>query len=198
MRALIAILGCLMLASASFASDEPAIVDCSHIETDGSRTLCHEAVLPAAASEVWALFANSEGLRSWAAPIAAIDLRIGGMWESSYDPHAQLGDPGNIVNRVLSFAPERMLSIAVERAPPGFPEPDLVRRVWTVIEIAPVDARRARVRVSMLGYGQGAGFDRLYAMFARGNALTLEHLDERVRDGATDWSAAFSAPPAHP
>lgn len=140
------------------------------------------------------MFASTEGLASWLAPVAAIDLRIGGIWESSYRRDARLGDPGNIRNRILSYDPQRMLSIAVDSAPPGFPEPELVRSVWTVIELEPVGRTRTRVRVSMLGYGEGAGYDRLYTMFRAGNAETLTSLHGRVTTGPTDWET----PPAEP
>jgi uncharacterized protein YndB with AHSA1/START domain len=181
----------LGLAGVAAAQADPQIADCSRTEASGVRTLCAEALVPAPAASIWPLLSTSEGLRSWAAPVAAIDLRIGGIWEASYRSDARLGDPANIRNRVLSFLPERMLSIAVDSAPPGFPHADLVRTVWTVIELAPVSATQTRVRVSMTGYGAGDGYDALYAMFEQGNALTLSKLRERVVTGRpADWSEA--------
>lgn len=162
---------------------------CSRHLAAGGRVLCQEAVLPAPVSDVWALFATTEGLRSWLAPVAAIDLRIGGMWEASYDPGARLGDDGNIRNRVLSFLPERMLSIQVAHAPPGFPHADVAAQLWTVIEFEPVGAGATRVRVSMLGYGESEADDVLYRFFDRGNAYTLQKLAQRIAEGPTDWSA---------
>ncbi len=164
--------------------------NCSRAEPSGERTLCHEAVIDAPAAEVWRLFATSEGLGSWLAPVVAIDLRAGGIWESSYDRNARLGDAGNIRNRVIAFAPERMLVIQVAGAPPSFPHADLVGELATVIEFDAVDANRTRVRVSMLGYRAGEGFDVLYRHFEWGNAYTLDALAARVANGPTDWSAA--------
>ncbi len=171
----------------------PALAEprnCSRTEPSGERTLCHEAVIDAPAAEVWRLFATSEGLGSWLAPVAAIDLRPGGMWESSYDRGARLGDPGNIRNRVIALEPERMLAIQVAGAPPGFPHADLVGELATVIEFELVDANRTRVRVSMLGYRAGDGFDALYRHFEWGNAYTLDALGARIANGPTDWSTA--------
>lgn len=173
---------------------EADVASCSHVEQDGSRTLCHEAIVAAPAREVWRLFATTEGLGSWVAPVAAIDLRIGGMWEASYRRDAHIGDPGNIRNRVLSYVPEHMLSIAVDSAPPGFPEPDLIRNVWTVIELLPAGENMTRVRVSMLGYGAGPHYDRLYAMFDEDNAFTMRKLAERIATGPIDWAAKNKAP----
>ncbi len=162
---------------------------CSQPPTDGTRTLCHEILVPMGREAVWALVSGSEGLSTWAAPLVLLDLRIGGLWEASYRRDARAGDPANIRNRVLSYAPGRMLSIQVDRPPPGFPHPDLVVSTWSVIELQDEGPGATRVRVSGMGYGSGAGFDELYAFFDRGNAWTLEQLRTRVVDGPTDWTA---------
>lgn len=163
--------------------------DCSRVEPSGERTLCHEGIIDAPSAEVWRLFATTEGLASWLAPVAAIDLRPGGMWEASYNRDARLGDDGNIRNRVIAFAPERMLVIQVAHAPPNFPHTDLVGELATLIEFERVNATQTRVRVSMFGYGQGEGFDVLHRHFAWGNAATLDALAARVANGPTDWPA---------
>ena len=184
----------MALAIAPLATAEPAqmlaVNDCSHAETDGTRTLCQEAVVPAAPAAVWQLFSSGEGLSSWVAPVTTMDLRVGGVWESSYRPGSHPGDAGNIRNRVLAFLPEHMLSVQVDHAPPGFPQPELVYNVWTVIELDPVGTNQTRVRVSMAGYGAGAGYDALYAFFERGNAFTLQKLNERIVSGPVNWAAA--------
>lgn len=177
----------LCLAPPARAEEPSPIANCSRLESDGARTLCHETVVPAPPGEVWQLFSTTEGLSSWVAPVAAIDLRVGGIWEASYHMDAQLGDRSNIRNRVLSYLPQRMLSIAVDSAPAGFPHPELIQRAWTVIELEPAGEGQTRVRVSMLGYGEGTDYDELYAIFDQGNALTLRKLAERVRNGRTHW-----------
>lgn len=177
----------LCLAPSARAQELSAVATCSHRESDGARTLCHETVVSAPPDAVWRLFSTTEGLSSWVAPVAAIDLRVGGIWEASYRMDARLGDQGNIRNRVLSYLPHRMLSIAVDSAPPGFPHPELVQGVWTVIELEQVGEMQTRVRVSMLGYREGADYDELYQMFDQGNAFTLRKLAERVSNGRTNW-----------
>lgn len=198
-KAATAILALWMVATAAAgaaAAHEGAVGQvrsCSRVERNGARTLCHEIVVSAPREAVWALFSTSEGLSTWIAPYVALDLRIGGLWEASYRVGAHAGDAANIRNRVLSYAPGRMLSIQVERAPPGFPHADLVAGTWSVIELQDEGSGATRVRVSGMGYGAGDGFDELYAFFERGNAWTLEQLQARVLNGPTDWSVV-SAP----
>jgi uncharacterized protein YndB with AHSA1/START domain len=171
-------------------AEEAPVANCSRTEAGGERTLCHEAVMPLPVAEVWALWTTSAGLSSWAAPVAAIDARPGGVFETSYNPNARIGDAANIRNRVVALIPERMLVIQVASAPPGFPHAAEVRELATVVELEPVGARATRVRVSMLGYRGGEAFDALYRHFDWGNAYTLDKLRERATTGPVDWRAA--------
>jgi uncharacterized protein YndB with AHSA1/START domain len=173
------------------ASAMPAFAEvatCSRTEPSGERTLCHEAVIAAPAHEAWALFSTSEGLRTWLAPVVAIDLRAGGAFETSYEADRPIGDARNIRNRVVAVAPESLLVIQVTQAPPGFAHADEVRELTTAIAFEPVDAAHTRVRVSMLGYREGAPFDELYRFFDAGNAWTLNKLAERAERGPVDWT----------
>ncbi|GAM99593.1 hypothetical protein U91I_03247 [alpha proteobacterium U9-1i] len=192
MRELLATLGAVLaLAMASPASAQASAGgpgragDCAL----PYEALCHEILLPAPVAEVWPLFSTSAGLSSWMAPVAAIDLRVGGMMEASYSRGARPGDAGNILNRVLSYLPERMISIAIERAPPNFPHADEARTLWTVIELEPYAENVTRVRVIMLGYDEGEAFDVLARHFNAGNTWTLEKLYERVANGPENWAS---------
>lgn len=188
MKRLLAVLAAVFALAAPAFAHEAA--DCSRVEADGARTLCAEIVVAASTEEVWALWAEPEQLRTWLAPIATIDMRAGGLMETSYDAAQPLGDPRNILNRVVSVEPGRAFALQIERAPPGFPHADEARALVSVIAIEPAHDGGTRVRVSMRGFGDGAAFDELYAFFARGNAFTLEQLHKRVSDGPTNWQAA--------
>jgi uncharacterized protein YndB with AHSA1/START domain len=179
---------CLMTAACAAPAAARDVANCSWREPGGERALCHEAVIDAPISDVWSWFATSEGVRSWMAPVAAIDLGVGGALETSYNRDARLGDAGNIRNRVVAFAHEALLVIQVARAPPRFPHADAVRELTTVITFEVVDATHTRVRVAMLGYREGEAFDALYQFFDAGNAYTLGKLRERASNGPTDWT----------
>jgi uncharacterized protein YndB with AHSA1/START domain len=148
----------------------------SYVSASGDRVLRHEVDVDAPASAVWQAFTTSAGLRGFAAPVAAIDLRLGGIWEASYDPKGHLGDAANIINEVISYVPERMLSIRVARTPPGFAHGDVAKAVWTVIEIADLGQNRSRVSTSMCGWRAGADWDAVYAFFEQGNTIVAERL----------------------
>lgn len=182
MRLLIILFTTLPLATA--AND---VVSEETILDDGRRMLRQEIVVDAPLNDVWHVFTTSEGWESWAVAFANVDFRVGGIIETSYDPHAKPGDPANIRNKVLSYLPYRMLSIQAVQAPPGFPHAELLPNLHSVIEFEAVDESRTRVIINGVGYGEGEGYDRLLEFFRRGNAWTFEKLRQRFELGPVDW-----------
>jgi len=85
-----------------------------------AETLVQEAIVNAPVQEVWRLFTTSDGLMSWMVARADIDLRVGGLMRTRYAADGPLGDDKTIVNRILSYEPERMLSLQVHAPPPTF------------------------------------------------------------------------------
>jgi uncharacterized protein YndB with AHSA1/START domain len=142
-----------------------------------------EAVIEAPVEAVWAAWSTGEGLRGWLAPHADIDMRIGGLMRASYDARATLGDASTIENAVLSFEPGRMLSIKVAKAPDGFPFPDAIQHMWTVIYLEPVESGRTRIRVVGLGFGPDDESLRMRDFFQRGNDFTVLELQKHFASG---------------
>ncbi|MBP6210473.1 MAG: SRPBCC domain-containing protein [Anaerolineales bacterium] len=146
--------------------------------------LAHEAVIDAPLIEVWNVWATSAGLRAWMAPHAEIDLRVGGLMRVNYNPEGQLGDPQTIINTVLSFEPQRMISIKVVKTPEGFPFPNAITQMWSVIYFAEVDSKRTAVREVSLGFTADAESQQMRKYFERGNSATLDGL-QRYFTGKT-------------
>lgn len=148
------------------------------------RKLVVEGEVDAPPAEVWRLFTTVEGVTSWMVPLAEVDLRVGGHMRTNYDPKGKVGDPKTIVNRILSYEPERMLSLQNVEAPEGFPHAAATRDTWSVIYFDPIDeGKRTRVRVVGLGWGEGPEADAAWAFFEQGNAWTVKRLQERIKAG---------------
>ena len=135
-----------------------------------------EAIIEAPVNAVWEVWATSDGLRSWLAPHADIDLRVGGLMRTNYSAQGSLGDSQTIENKVLSLDPKRMLSIQVSKAPDGFPFANAIQHMWTVMYFESMGPDRTRVRVVGLGFRSDAESQRMRAFFERGNAVTLQQL----------------------
>jgi uncharacterized protein YndB with AHSA1/START domain len=194
MKALLLAASVLALAGAARAEpswrDFPGVSNTSFTEPSGDRSLQLAITVPATPHEVFQAFATSEGFSSWAVPVAKVDLRVGGLIESSYDARAKIGDPNNIKNAILGYVPDRLLIIRNVQAPAGFADPELFGKTVTMIEFQPVGPKATRVMLTNAGYGQGERWSTLFGHFEWGNAYTLEKLKERFEKGPTDWAKA--------
>ena len=69
-----------------------------------------------------------------------------------YDPKGKLGDAETIVNEILAYEPERMLTIRIKQAPASFQHRDGVAGHWTVLYFNPAGENMTHVRIVGLGY----------------------------------------------
>ena len=141
-----------------------------------------ERIVPAPLADVWAAWTTSDGLRSWLAPHATIDLRVGGLMRTNYNAQGTLGDAQTIENVILSFEPERMLSIRVAKAPANTPFPNTIGEMWTVLYFDAEGADRTKVRVVGLGFSGSAESHQMREFFKRGNVTTLDQLERHFLD----------------
>lgn len=145
----------------------------------GDNRLVHEGVVAAPVKDVWAAFTTKEGQESWMVAHSEIELKVGGLMRTHYDPNGTIGDSKTIENMIISYEPERMLSLRVTKAPEGFPFPNAVLSMWTVIYFEAASPRTTRVRFVGLGFGSDEESVKMRAFFDRGNAYTLKKLRER-------------------
>ena len=105
------------------------------IFTDSNNDLLelrHEVVVDADRQTVWNLFTSKAGVESGITPVAWIDLREGGIMETSYNPDAKPGDPNNIkVKFEMLFRDEKFKEIVRKMFPEKFsgepPKPKIKR-----------------------------------------------------------------------
>lgn len=171
---------CLALAPPASAqmAGFPAVTDASRTEANGERIISLSAVVPVPPAEVWEVLTTPEG---WVAHLgvarAAIDLRIDGVIETSYDAAVALGSPGTIKNQIVAYVPGRLLAIRNIQAPDGFTHAEEFGRTVTVITLTPVDGG-TRIDLQGVGFVPGAAFDALYGQFHAGDAWTLQQLHD--------------------
>jgi uncharacterized protein YndB with AHSA1/START domain len=151
---------------------------------DTSRQVT-EGIIAAPRAAVWAALTTKEGLESWNVAHAEVDLRVGGKMLTHYDPQGKIGDPSTIENVILCLDPEYMYAIQVSKPPEKFPFKDAVKRIWHVIYLEEVGPRQTRVRTVGLGYGTDEESQKLRAFFDKGNAYTIQKLQQRFARGQT-------------
>ena len=78
--------------------------------TAAERAIDKEVLVPAGVDAVWQAWTTNEGLRSFFAPEAVVEARVGGPFHIHMDPGAQPGQRGADDMRILAIQPKRMLS----------------------------------------------------------------------------------------
>lgn len=144
-------------------------------------SIVSEGVIDAPVAAVWKAWTTTDGLKSWMAPLADIDLRIDGLMRATYNAKGTLTDGDAIHNRILAFEPERLLSIRVAKAPEKFPFKADIGEMWTVLYLTPTADGKTHLRVVGLGFGPNESAQKMKAFFQQGNDYTVAMLQKHFK-----------------
>jgi len=184
----------LAIAANTAGAQATQVENSSFVAPDGTRTLQQSIVLPATLADTWAAFTTSEGFITWAAPVAQVDFRLGGIMESSFQIDGKIGAAGNIRNEIVAFVPQRMIAFRNRQAPPDTPfDAPTFQTLHTVAFFDVVGERATRVTLTQPGYKSGALFDGVYKHFEEGNAWSLGALKFRFEKGPLNWKRMAEA-----
>lgn len=175
-----AVLGVCLVAVTAAAQPPttPDVADTSYVTADGARNLQQSAVIDAPVAALWKAFVDPAEFRRWNSPVAAIDLRVGGSLEASYDPAHKIGDPDNIRHRIVTFIPDRLIVFQNIQAPHALPNADRFQRTVTVVQYEALGPARTRVTISSTGWGTDPQSAQVYGFFQQGNAELLEKMKQ--------------------
>ncbi|MCP3979228.1 MAG: SRPBCC domain-containing protein [bacterium] len=142
------------------------------------RSFVKEVVVDAPAAEVFAAWATDEGwARVYGAPSdSRIDLAVGGRYEWLFD-----GEVGSNECQVLSYIPDRMISFSWSAPPTQPTNRDL--RTWVVVECEPSGDGATRLRLTHLGFGEGAEWNETYDYFDAAWGRVLAQMQEKLGIG---------------
>ncbi len=141
--------------------------------------LVHEGVVNALPTEVWKVFSTSEGFKKLGVAHADIDLRVGGLMRSHYNPKGVLGDEGTIVNQIMAYEPGRMIAFRIHTPPKGFPFQEAWKSTWTVATFTDLGDGRTHVRLAAMGYDDTDESRRVREFFQNGNAYVMKLLQSK-------------------
>lgn len=151
------------------------------------RAVEKTVVVNATLDQVWDAWTTREGIRSFFAPEAVIEPRVGGKFEIQMNPFAPPGLRGADDMRFMALQPKSMLSFDWN-APPSLPEARK-QRTFVIVRLTAVDARRTQVVLHHTGWGDGGEWDKAYAYFDRAWAGVLANLQRRFDEQPIDWTA---------
>ncbi len=156
-----------------------------------------EAVLTVPLVEVWKAWTTSEGVVTFFAPKANIQLKVGGPYELYFDLKAPLGFQGTEGCRLLGF--EQTGSLAFDFiAPPQFPN---VRRLSTRVDVGFEEVQKGgivKVSLAHSGFLEGEEWDESFEFFTLSWDLVLGRLQHRFSAGSIDWRNPYTPPGVRP
>jgi uncharacterized protein YndB with AHSA1/START domain len=157
------------------------------------RAIRKEIIVAAPVRQVWEAWTTQEGVTTFFAPKANVELAIGGRYEMFFDLDAPVGSQGGEGLKVLSYLPQEMLSFEWN-APPRFPN---VRgeRTWVVVQLEPQQEDTTRVRLTHVGWRGGEEWDQVFAYFVRAWDIVLGRLEHRFSVGPIDWDDPYTPSP---
>jgi uncharacterized protein YndB with AHSA1/START domain len=150
------------------------------------RAVEKEVVVRATLDQVWEAWTTREGIKSFFAPDARIEPRVGGPFEIYIDPGAPEGMKGADDMRFMGVQPKKMISFSWN-APPSLPEARK-QRTFVVVRLTPIDEKSTRVNLHHTGWGDGGEWDRAYTYFDRAWSNVLANLQKRFESGPMDWT----------
>jgi len=163
-----------LLSAAAWSSPAPPAA------APSADPLVQTMVIDAPVSAVWDLFTTSKGYAQWAAPLADVDLRVGGAIRASYDAGSNLNDEMTIVNTILSYEPGRMLSLRCTQTPAGFPFDEAMRKMWSVVLFEPVGGAQTRLSMIGLGYDDSEQSRAMRQFFDQGNTYLVGQMKQAI------------------
>jgi hypothetical protein len=162
----------LALAAMALAGTAMAQVhDSSFKEPNGDRVLQEWVDINGPAACVWKSFTDEAAIKASGMPMAHVEMKNGGVLEEGFSANPKPGE--TIRHQIIAYLPERLLVLRNQSTPPGLPGAELYPNIVQVISLEPREGGVTRMTISHTGYGEGAGYDKLYAFFRNGNGSYL-------------------------
>jgi uncharacterized protein YndB with AHSA1/START domain len=149
------------------------------------RAIIEKITVKANVDDVWRAWTTTEGIKSFFAPDAKVELRVDGPFEIYINPLAEPGLRGGDDLRVIGFQEKKMLSFTWN-APPSLPEARKQRSV-VIVRFASRGDAITDVTLTHIGWGEGGEWDKAYDYFAKSWPNVLKNLKKRFDDGPIDW-----------
>lgn len=164
---------------------EPMEIDTSPLVIEG--------IVNTTPAELWKVFSTAEGFKAFGVAHCELDLCVGGLIRSHYNPKGVLGDAGTIHHTILAYEPERMMAFRMSKPPSDFPFPETAwSTTWSVATLTELSDGRTHLRLTGMGYTAEAESQKMRAFFKTGNAYSMKRLQS-----AFDKTAPAPTGPVH-
>ena len=166
----------LLLNTDVILSETPATSELLETEA-GELVLYQSIVINTSIDKVWNAYTTSEGWMTWVAPKAKVDLKIGGLIQTQYDPKANIGDPGTNTLRIINYVPMKVLTMQADLSERW---PEVMKRdakdLMNVVIFKEISDDQVQIDSYGVGYRKSPEYDNLMKFFIPANEQLLTNL----------------------
>lgn len=149
-----------------------------------ARKLEKEIVVAGSLADVWNAWTTRDGVTSFFAPDANLELKPGGKYEMLFDTTQREGRKGGEGCTVVAVEPMKKL-VVTWNAPPTLPQ---VRRQFSRVTLTfHEEGKNVRVKLLQDDWGSGPEWDEAYTYFDRAWGVVLGNLQYRFAKGPVEW-----------
>lgn len=154
-----------------------SLINSSYKNESAEKVLRFECTLPINLNTAWDLFTKDNKLQKWIAPLAHIELKTGGFLITNYNKTKSLNDTSSIKLTILSYIEKELLILKVDLNN-NFPSSTRMsdQNLQEVIQFIKIDNDKTKIISSMIGWGEGEEWDKVYNFFLKGNEWTYQEL----------------------
>ena len=149
------------------------------------RAINEKITVKANVDDVWKTWTTTEGIKTFFAPDARVELKVDGPFQIYINPFGEPGMKGADDMKIIGFQDRKMLSFTWN-APPSLPEARKQRSVVIVRFISRGDAL-TDVTIHHVGWGEGGEWDKAFDYFSKSWPNVLKNLQKRFDSGPVDW-----------
>lgn len=143
----------------------------------GEKVLRFEMTVPLNLEEAWNFFTKDDKLKKWIAPLAHIELKSGGAITTNYDSTKTLTDSSSIRLPIISYLDKELIIFKVDLNDHFIKKVrDEDENLQELIQFRQTGNNQTKIISSMIGWGSGPDWDKVYDFFAKGNEWTYKEL----------------------
>lgn len=144
---------------------------------NGELFVVQEVLINAPLEKVWDAYTTSEGWKAWIAPVADVDLKMGGTIKTNYRPDGKITDEDANTLHIINYCPNSMITLQAEVSK-NWPEilKEQEKQLFNVITFENIGDGKTKIISYGTGYKDTPEFRKLMEFFIPANESTFEKL----------------------
>lgn len=153
--------------------------------------LVMERTVAASPAEVFTAWTTVDGVKTFLAPDAKVELKPGGAYEPYFVLTLPAGQRGAEGCTVVSFEPGKKLVFTWNFPPMNQALRDAKALTQVAVELA-ADGAKTKVKLTQTGWKEGADWEKGRGYFERAWGFVLARLERRFARGPIDWKYGWT------